>query len=336
LQAGTEAKSEVASIAVAATEHEKLIAGFVNQDITVAKGDSVWKISGRLADQLNLEGAERTHFIDSLKDKFGDVPLQEGEIINFSEKGIDKEFIENALGKSGSLTAEQISSIEANDANIAEFSRENPHVTLTNEGVDQILHPNPSVGVSASDVNVPRTHVLPSGLKLVPIGDLTLDDGDSTVTNLQNQLNVADTKIDMLHQGYVELQHLPRAEDWSSQIFGTAPNESLGMSSKTFAEIQNTPISSIQGDIESIMRDKKIYADGQIVGGNSGLQGWQLKNFTDFSNSKESSLKLSTYMKSLPWSMQDKVTLGDYIKHVTPLVKPGDRLGASGLYTTTK
>jgi hypothetical protein len=65
------------------------------------------------------------------------------------------------------------------------------------------------------------------------------------------------------------------------------------------------------------------------------LLGWQLKSFTDFSNSKDGALKLSTYLKSLPWDMQNKVTLGDYIKHVTPLVKQGDRLGASGLFTTS-
>ncbi|MDP3957590.1 MAG: hypothetical protein Q8Q10_03765 [bacterium] len=115
---------------------------FINKDITVQKGDSVWKIAGRLADQLGLtdpEDPHRTRFINALKNQYGDVLLKEGEIINFSAHGIDKEFIGNALGDAKALTSEQATSIAANDAKIAEYAAAHPDVTLTNESVDKIL-----------------------------------------------------------------------------------------------------------------------------------------------------------------------------------------------------
>ncbi|MFZ2299869.1 MAG: hypothetical protein WAW00_01890, partial [Candidatus Moraniibacteriota bacterium] len=116
-----------------------LISGFVNQDIRVGEGDSIWKIGGTLADQLGLEGAQRTHFIDTLKDQYGDVLLKEGEMVNFSAHGIDKDFVEKALGQSHMLTEGQMASISANDAHLAAYAHANPDITLTNEVTDNIL-----------------------------------------------------------------------------------------------------------------------------------------------------------------------------------------------------
>ncbi|HLC95393.1 MAG TPA: hypothetical protein VJH89_02795, partial [Patescibacteria group bacterium] len=132
---------------------------FVNQDIVVQKGDSVWKISGRLADQLGLQGAEKTHFIDALKDQYGDVQLKAGETINLADHGIDKEFVENALGKTEALSPEQLASIDANDAKIAEFAKEHPDVTLTNESVDTVLHEDVSEIPSSAVPDVEATPV---------------------------------------------------------------------------------------------------------------------------------------------------------------------------------
>lgn len=122
--------------------HIAKISDFVDGDIDVKKGDSVWKIAGGLADKLGLEDAQRTHFIDALKDQYGDVQLKAGETINFSEHGIDKDFVENALAHAKGLTEGQMASIDANDVKIAEFAASHPDVTLTNESVDSILQGN--------------------------------------------------------------------------------------------------------------------------------------------------------------------------------------------------
>lgn len=112
---------------------------FIGQDIVAEKGDSVWKIAGRLADRLGLEGSGRTHFIDALKDKFGDVRLQAGETVNFADHGIDREFVESALRDADALTPEQAASIADHDARISEFAAAHPDVTLSNESVDALL-----------------------------------------------------------------------------------------------------------------------------------------------------------------------------------------------------
>lgn len=138
--------------------HIAKIDDFVNGDIDVEKGDSVWKIAGGLADKLGLEDAQRTHFIDALKDQYGDVQLKAGETINFSEHGIDKDFVENALAHAKGLTEGQMASIDANDVKIAEFAASHPDVTLTNESVDSILQGNtadvisPQPGISGSGI----------------------------------------------------------------------------------------------------------------------------------------------------------------------------------------
>lgn len=128
------------AVQAAAEAKAGLIGGFTDQDIVVQKGDSVWKISGKLADQLGLEGSQKTHFIDALKDQYGDVLLKEGETINFSTHGIDKEFVENTLGDMKNiLTSDRIVSIADHNASIEEFAKANPDTTLTNEVVDNIL-----------------------------------------------------------------------------------------------------------------------------------------------------------------------------------------------------
>ncbi|MFZ2187508.1 MAG: hypothetical protein WAV46_02665 [Candidatus Moraniibacteriota bacterium] len=128
---------------------------FVTKDIVVRQGDSVWKIADRLAKELGLEekSPQSTHFIDAIKDKYGDVLLKEGETINFSSQGIDKGFIENALGDAKALTAEQAASIAAHDVKIEEFAAAHPDVTLTDESVDAILREPDGADVPADAVS---------------------------------------------------------------------------------------------------------------------------------------------------------------------------------------
>lgn len=304
-----------------AIARDKFIEEFVSQDIKVAKGDSVWKISGRLADQLNLEGAERTHFIDSLKDKFGDVRLQEGQIINMGKEGIDKEFIENALGKSTSLTQAQMESITTNDATIAKYALENPNVTLTNESVDQILHSNSPVGVSASDVNVPRTHVLPSGLKLVPV-DYTPDADDST-ESLQKEVTRLNKEVLVARELASATAMQPRVEGWISPLLAAVPEGSS--SAVTMNDFKKISIGAVQRAIES-----GSYADLKLTEG----QFTNLKQFIQWSEKDglTNGFKFADMATRSP-----KFELGSYITNIArhPKVDVGFMIGGRGGFSTS-
>jgi len=116
-----------------------MISGMFDKDYVVQKGDSVWKIAGRLADTMKLDEPEKTHFIDALKDQYGDVQLKAGETINFSSHGIDEKFIADVLAQTKALSSDQLSSIVSNDAKIAEYVTNHPKTMLTNARVDEIL-----------------------------------------------------------------------------------------------------------------------------------------------------------------------------------------------------
>jgi TolA-binding protein len=354
-QGGADSHADtVAAPSGAATEVAKTVAeapaGVVDGSniYEVSKGDTVDGLIGSYLSEHysnfdDMSEGQKTHAINALERQLRHLSPEQlklagigsGNIHSIQVKelvDLDKLFsaddADKVMGKAAKISAEAVKSIEANNEQIAEWATKNPGVPINEVTIEnRILHPHTGV---AGDV----AHVR----GMVPADPVSSAD-DSTVTQLQDQLRTANAKIDMLHQGYEELKHLPRAENWSSQIFGIAPNESLGASTKTFEQIKDIRIADIRNDVNIIQENRAMYADAQeikgVTGEKTGLLGWQLKSFTDFSNSKDGALKLSTYLKSLPWDMQNKVTLGDYIKHVTPLVKQGDRLGASGLFTTS-
>jgi hypothetical protein len=324
----------------------------------VSKGDTVDGLIGSYLSEhySNFSGmseGQKTHAINALERQLRHLSPEQlkaagigsGNIHNIQVKelvDLDKLFsvgdADKVMGKAAKISAEAVKNIEANNAQIAEWAAKNPGVPINEVTIEnKILHPQSGV---AGNVMHARggVQLSPQGFTGVP-ADVVSNADSQTITNLQEQLRTANGKIDMLHQGYEELKHLPRAENWSSQIFGIAPNESLGTSTKTFEQIKDIRIADIRSDLHLIHENKAIYADAQeikgVTGERTGLLGWQLTGFSDFSNSEKSALKLSTYLKSLPWDMQNKVTLGDYIKHVTPLVEKGDRIGASKLFTTS-
>lgn len=311
----------------ALAEHTKLIDTFVNQDIRVAKGDSVWKISGRLADQMKLTGGARTHFIDAIKDKFGDVQLQEGKTINLSAKGIDQEFIEKALGKSGLLTAEQLSSIEANDAKIAEFARANPGVTLTNESVDTLLHAPSSTGVASEVAHGSRVQLPPQGFTGVPADNFAPSIESSTSTpgvsaeSISPPVSPAEAPFER-----PSLTEMRRGSDWYMQIFRMDDQ----MNGKDWV-FDKEGVKGIMGTkISDIL---KVESNGSVsVVENSNLNPAQSENFRKFVSElpkiyPDDKVSLSDFFRAKP-----DISVSEYLARMAKHVPQGTRIG---LYTTT-
>lgn len=312
----------------ALAEHTKLIDTFVNQDITVQKGDSVWKISGRMADQMKLTGGARTHFIDALKDKFGDIQLQAGETINFGAKGIDREFIEKALGKSGALTAEQIHSIEANDAKIAAYASANPDITLTNEGVDQILHSNPSGGSFATDVTGSRMQFVPqSGASAESVSGVD-DSGSSDATTEQLKTEVSTLKQEL--SGVRELANAtamqPRVEGWIGPMLSAVPEGGSLQPSVTIAEFKKIPLRDIQYAMTHDSADayERVHMTrDQFANVKQFIQGVEKDRLVP---------PLNDVMNRMP-----DLKIGDYITKIAldPKVKIGYMIGGRGGFSTS-
>ncbi|MEI8096931.1 MAG: hypothetical protein WCG73_02400, partial [Candidatus Moraniibacteriota bacterium] len=306
------------------------IEDFVANDMEIEKGDSVWKIAGLLADQLDLkEDAQRTHFIDALKDKFGDVRLKAGETINFSDHGIDEDFVKSALADVKGLTEGQIASIEANDAKIADFAAKNPGVTLTNESVETILNGN-SVEVTLGQ----STGVIDYSKPSAPIIDRVNAPGETlSATSISSEYVVPVEGSPAVEQSTgpnisriepvftAELQ--PRVNDWYVQIFkmeNPAPGQDWF--------VDKGKIGSMK--LMDMMKDAKLYKEGSLTGYKTGLSGEQIKNFAAFFQNVER--YEIVFDRKAFFQEHPHATVMDYLKKVAPLVTKGQRLG---LYTTT-
>ncbi|MDD2766698.1 MAG: hypothetical protein PHH40_02975 [Candidatus Moranbacteria bacterium] len=277
------------------------LTGVFNQDYVVKPGDSVWKIAGGVADTLKLEGAEKTHFIDALKDKYGDVQLKAGETIKFSDHGIDKAFVENALSQAQSLSPDQIVSITANDAKIADYVASHPGTTLTNAKVDEIL--SGKIATQSVGENTP------------PLERVT----ESPVSNV-----VPVESPSVSREPVFTAELIPRVNDWYMQIF-RMENPALGQD----WIVDKKEMSSIK--LMDIFKDAKLYKAGSFTGYKTGLNHEQIKNFTQFFQGVEDN-KIAfdriAFLREHP-----NVTVMDYLKKISTLVTPGQRLG---LYTTTQ
>ncbi len=94
------------------------ISGMLGKEITLAKGDSVWKLAGNMAKELGVKGeAESLYVTDALKDAYlahgGNPNIQAGAVFNW-KKYLSAEDIQKALKAASSLTEEQKASILAN------------------------------------------------------------------------------------------------------------------------------------------------------------------------------------------------------------------------------
>jgi hypothetical protein len=100
------------------------ISGILGKEITLAKGDSVWKLAGNMAKELGVRGeAENLYFTDALKDAYlakgGNPNIKAGAVFDW-KKYLGAEDIQKTLNAANSLSPEQKASILANKAkNIA-------------------------------------------------------------------------------------------------------------------------------------------------------------------------------------------------------------------------
>jgi len=287
------------------------VSDILDKDYIVQKGDSVWKIAGHVADELHLKGAERTSFIDALKDKYGDVQLKTGETINFSKQGVDSQFVFEKLMDTKALSSEKLASITSNDAKIAEFVRNNPTITLTNESADTLLHGNEG----SQSISAPvQGDEIPSSSNTVDFAEdasqITSESVDQSVHSVS-----AETTFDSILQ--------PRVNDWYMQIF-RVENPTLGQD----WIVDKTQIGKVE--IMDMMKDARLYNQGSLSGYATGLNGEQLKNFADFSQQVDK--YAITFDKKAFFYSHPHATVMDYLKEVAPLIPKGQRLG---LYTTS-
>jgi len=136
--------------------------------VEVQKGDSIWKIAAkqleqRFGDKFNsLNEAQKTYVIDAIKDKVAAHPekfgltdidqLKVGQKIDFSSIFEKNEELQKIFEKAGNLTPQQTENILRHNQEILNWVKAHPHEALTNEKVEQILHPKPS-GVLESQID---------------------------------------------------------------------------------------------------------------------------------------------------------------------------------------
>ncbi len=285
-----------------------LVNEFVNRDIVVEKGDSVWKISGKLADQLNLEGAQRTHFIDALKDQFGDLPLGEGQHINFSDHGIDENFVDQALERSGALTPEQSAQILVNDTRLSAFAEANRDLKRS--------FPPPTEGLrfeGADVIDTPSATTTAPGFHFGAQADL---DFQPAAEQGVGPNVVAESAAPPEFEAF-NLDE--RVDGWYKQVF------EVGTKDVQFGQVElaKSGIESLK--LRDLAHDAKLFGEGATEGYYTGLKREQISNFARFfqgASSKEIGFDATTFLRENP-----NANLTDYFEKVAPLTKFGQHIG---------
>ncbi len=269
----------------------------------VQKGDSVWKILSARAE--GLEGAQKTHFIDALKDKVGDVQLKAGESFDFSQH-LKPEDIQQAYADAQGLSAEKVASIAANDVKIAEYMKVNPGTALTNETVDQILQGKTETVVKGVVPDLTAQAAVEANVPLEAFGP----------TETASQASAVSVETAAQFKG--------RTEDWFMQIFRV---ENAGVGEDWI--LNKEKISGAK--LMDIMRDAKLYQENALSGYKTGLNREQVKHFAEFFQGARENIGNSTVTEML--KEKPAMTVKEYLEKIAPLVKQGQRLG---LYTTTQ
>lgn len=267
------------------------IKDFVNQDITVEKGDSVWKISERLADQLGLDGAEKTHFVDAIKDKFGDVQLKAGEHINFAGHGIDDNFVKHALEDSNALSPEQLERISQNNLRLTAFTEANLNVRLTDELTKNILEGKTGIaaGQAANELHFGQ----------------------------QVDLEYQPTPIGVSPED-IASEYGTRADGWYNQIFKV---ENVQIGDRILGR---DAVESLK--IRDVFHDAQLFQQGASGGYVTGLSRQEIANFAKFdmnvSNGKSILFDRAGFFRNNP-----NATVRDYLKKIASLTRRGQHIG---------
>ena len=122
---------------------------------TAGPGDSVWKMAERQLEQhfgekfTSLEGSEKTHIIDAIKDRVAANPaafglqnidqISVGQEIDFSDIMKDSAEMDALLEKGSNLSDEALESISENNETIRSWAENHPGESLTSEKVEEIL-----------------------------------------------------------------------------------------------------------------------------------------------------------------------------------------------------
>lgn len=303
----------------------KLMDEFVGKDITVEKGDSVWKIAGRLADQLKLTGGARTHFIDVLKNQVGERQLKLGETFNFSAHGVNGQFVENALTQAHALSSTDVATIEGNDARIAEYAKTHPSVTITEGKVDDILSGDHSGAVGSGAGTSPETSAPPPQ-------DIQVDLLESESDAAHNAPAVAEA-VDTGEEipEVPEIVSEGRVEGWAEQLFLNGNTEMTPFGPDAIIDRKQL----LDTRLMDIIHDASLYQKHALSGYTSGWKTEQLMNFVKFDKGVGASMDAKDF--SLRTVIDPRLggngnaTVKDYLRALAPKVLSGQRIG---LFTT--
>lgn len=293
----------------AAEVQDNFINQFVNQDIVVEKGDSVWKISERLADQFNFDDTQRTHFIDAMKDKFGDVQLQAGEHINFSEHGIDEDFVKHTFEDSNAISPEQSAQILENNTRLSAFAEANPNVRLTDELTKNIL-----------EGKTPKV----SDLRSFPPPASVVDLHEGAQAHTASEFRFG-PQVDIEHQPVPEgaspediaSEYGVRADGWYDQIFKV---ENVQFGDRVLGR---DIIESLK--LRDVIRDGQLFKQGAADGYITGLSQQEISNFLKFDENVSKSHVI--FDRLAFWRGNPNATVLDYLKKIASLTRQGQRIG---------
>ncbi len=127
------------------------ISNLLSKEITLARGDSVWKLGENMANDLGVKDpAERLYFVDRMKDvyleKVGNPNIKAGAVFDWTTY-LTPEEVEKALDKARELSAEQRASILSNKgAGIVSAAM---HTRGGAEGVASLLTETKGIGDQA-------------------------------------------------------------------------------------------------------------------------------------------------------------------------------------------
>lgn len=298
----------------------------------VVKGDNTWKIldvylTDHDSEFAGMTEGQQTHAIDALKDKLKLLTPDQLKEAGFTSGNIDKLRVgdtidldkllgtadaDTAMSDASNISVEAQSSIEANNAKIANWAEANPGEAINDSVIDEeILGKG---GVNGSDV-----HGRTGGPELLNSFDSTSTDQSlHSVSPAEGVLSPAEAPLESMSP--VEMR---RGSDWFMQIFRVDDQVSGKDWISDKKEILGTKMSDIL----------KVESNGSVsVKENTNFNLAQSKNLQEFTSQLPKVFPggraaLSDFMNARP-----NISVGEYIARVAKVVPQGTRIG---LYTTT-